>query len=114
MGDAAHYGARNGPNAAESEGVHPASRGDWETLFTGVFPFATNCSLEGVVVAVLALCGAVLLSYVPSQELPEWLRAGIIFILIVSLVGILLAYKARISKTRCFCAILLCSFVAGE
>ena len=96
-------------NRSEKMGLHAGIY----ALVYGVYTPA-HCSLEAVIVALLALLGGVLVSYVRSEELPEWLRAGIILLLIVSLVGILLAYKARISKTRCFCAILLCSFVAGE
>ena len=68
---------------------------------------------HGVLVGLLATVAGFLASYIHLYQLPEVLEAGIIFILVVALVGILLAYDARVSLLRCVCAFLLCAFVAG-
>lgn len=69
---------------------------------------------EPIVFGLLAVVFGFLVSWLRlhASGLPEELCAGIIFILIVALVGILLVYDARVSWERCACALVLCSFVA--
>ena len=72
----------------------------------------THCT-QPVLLALLALVGGFLISYIAIYDLPEVLRAGIMFTLIMGLVGVLLAHDAEITVLRCICAVLLCGFVAG-
>ena len=60
-----------------------------------------------VLVGLLAVIGAILF------KVPDTLEAGLLFILIVALLGVLLLHDARVTMLRVSCAALLLMIFAG-
>ena len=69
------------------------------------FPMLQNT--HAVLVGLLAVIGAILF------KVPDTLEAGVLFFLIVALVGVLLLHDARITMLRVSCAAILLMIFAG-